>query len=160
MPSRQLNVKPAILLFNQPSGGPVSRTKRAVVILAIVVAALMVAGVYLLAGDLRGPRGDGPFRIDAAHCNGGAPYMLLWDRASLELGNPPDFLVENVRMDFRVGEPGWSALRVLSLEMVLSADGKDYLASGHVEIHDCRLKDFKIVEVVRNEGEDGMEPPP
>ena len=129
-----------------------SRAKRAVVVLAIVVAALVVASVYLLAGDLRGPRADGPFRIDAAHCNRGAPYMLLWDRSSSELGNPPDFLVENVRMEFRVGEPGWSALRVLSLEMVLSADGKAYLASGHVRIHDCRLEDFKIVEGIRKVG--------
>ena len=123
-------------------------------VLAIVVAALVVAGVtYLLSGDLERPKADGPFRIDAAHCNDGAPYMLLWDRASSELGNPPDFMVENVRMEFRVGEPGWSALRVLSLEMVLLADGKAYLASGHVEIHDCGLEDFKIVEGIRKVGE-------
>ena len=153
MPSGQPRVKAAIMPLHQPSGGPVSRAKRAMVALAIVVAALVVAGAYLLAGDLQDPGADGPFRIDAAHCNGGAPYMLLWDRASLELGNPPDFLVENVRMEFRVGEPGWSALRVLSLEMVLLADGKAYLASGHVEIHDCRLEDFKIVEGIRKVGE-------
>ena len=130
-----------------------NRVKLGATVLAIVVAALIVAGAYLLAGGLRSPRADGPFRIDAAHCNGGAPYMLLWDRASLDLGNPPDFLVESVRMEFRVGEPGWSALRVLSLEMVLSADGKTYLASGHVEIHNCGLKDFKIMEGIRKVGE-------
>ena len=130
-----------------------SRAKRTMVVLAILVAALVVAGAaYLLSGDLNGPQADGPFRIDAAHCNDGAPYMLLWDRASSELENPPDFMVENVRMEFRVGEPGWSALRVLSLEMALSAEGKAYLASGHVEIHDCGLEDFKIVESISKVG--------
>ena len=131
-----------------------SRAKRAVVVLAIVVATLAVAGAtYLLSSHLQGPKVDGPFRIDAAHCNDGAPYMLLWDRAESELGNPSDFMVENVRMEFRVGTPGWSALRVLSLEMVLLTEGKAYLASGHVGIHDCELEDFKIVEGIRKVGE-------
>ena len=131
-----------------------SRAKRVVAVLAIVVAALAVAGAaYLLFGDLQGPNADGPFRIDAAHCNDGAPYMLLWNRANSELGNPPDFMVESVRMEFKVGAPGWSALRVLSLEMVLLAEGKAYLASGHVGIHDCELEDFKIEEGIRKAAE-------
>ena len=87
--------------------------------------------------------------------------MLLRDRASWELDNPPDLPPENIRMEFRVGEPGWLVPRTLSLEMVLSADGKACLASGYAGTHDYGLEDFKIVEGIRKAGEhrqDGMRP--